>query len=152
MKQIMQITFEYYSFNILYSLRVCYDMSWVNPTMPQQPKNGRWMTFEIIVKMKNGSIGSKFESFLAKYLSDRSCPYRIQILWSICSPRVWMRRWWRIFVNFQMLMRQSSSGCELWRHIVTMSSKQFFSSPSKLKKQFKLSWTFFVSPHHPTPL
>jgi len=36
------------------------------------------MTFKIIVEIKNAPIGSKIKSFLAKYLGDRSCPFKVK--------------------------------------------------------------------------
>jgi len=33
----------------------------------------------LLVEMKNASIGPRIESFLAKYLDDKSCPFRIEL-------------------------------------------------------------------------
>jgi len=35
------------------------------------------MTFKTIVEMNNAPIGPKIESFLAKYLGDRFCPFKV---------------------------------------------------------------------------
>jgi len=51
---------------------VLYVMICINLGRPMRPKNGQWMTFKILVEIKNAHINSKTESFLAKYFGDKS--------------------------------------------------------------------------------
>jgi len=38
------------------------------------------MTFKITVETKNAPVGPKIESFLAKYLDDRSYAFRVKLI------------------------------------------------------------------------